>query len=254
MHRIGRTARAGKTGKALSVSSEFDYDSLAKLERYLKYKIPVIQPEARFLENVSFVRIVRVDREDGADHVRSGGRGDKRHVRGERGASRGRGPERGRGRQGAGAGERPPRRDHAHAQGPKPEQGERPAGRDQQKRYGEDRGAYMDTRRAKGQQHTGKGGQRHDRRPEHKNKKDTFAIVPRSPAKAGLFSRIGKAIKSLFTRKKSEPQISERTRRILEQEQRGGGDHKRGPKQGRRRPGGHRKGGRGDGAGGQRRR
>ena len=256
VHRIGRTARAGKTGKALSVSSEFDYDSLAKLERYLKYKIPVVQPEARFLENVSFVRIVRVDREDGADHVRSGGRGDKRHergARGERGAARGRGQERGRGRQGAG--DRPPRREHAHAhaQAAKPEHGERPP-RNQQQRYGEDRGAYIDSRRGKGhgQQHGSKGGQRHDRRPD--NKKESFAIVPRSPAKVGIFSRIGKAIKSLFTRKKSEPQISERTRRILEQEQRGGGDHKRGQKQGRRRQGGHRKGGRGDGAGGQRRR
>ncbi|MBN8221555.1 MAG: DEAD/DEAH box helicase, partial [Spirochaetes bacterium] len=99
VHRIGRTARAGKTGKAMSFSSEFDYDSLAKLERYLKYKIPVVQPEQRFIENTSFVRIVQVSRQDGADHLRSGRnerRGERGARRGERGAGAGRGGRDGR--------------------------------------------------------------------------------------------------------------------------------------------------------------
>ncbi|MCB1202525.1 MAG: DEAD/DEAH box helicase [Leptospiraceae bacterium] len=59
VHRIGRTARAGKSGQALSICSEMDYDDFGKLERYLKYKIPVVSPEERFIENLSFLKIVR---------------------------------------------------------------------------------------------------------------------------------------------------------------------------------------------------
>lgn len=58
VHRIGRTARAGKSGFALSICSELDYENLDRLEKYLKYKIPVIQPEEKYLENLSFVKIV----------------------------------------------------------------------------------------------------------------------------------------------------------------------------------------------------
>jgi hypothetical protein len=39
--------------------------------------------------------------------------------------------------------------------------------------------------------------------------------------KWGVFKRIARSVMSLFVRKKSEPQISERTRRILEEENRG---------------------------------
>jgi ATP-dependent RNA helicase RhlB len=40
VHRIGRTARAGKTGKAVSFASEQDVYELADIERYLGNKIP----------------------------------------------------------------------------------------------------------------------------------------------------------------------------------------------------------------------
>lgn len=62
VHRIGRTARAGKSGQAISICSEMDYDSFGKLERYLKYKIPSIAPEDRFIENLSFVRLVKTQK------------------------------------------------------------------------------------------------------------------------------------------------------------------------------------------------
>ena len=40
VHRIGRTARAGKTGKAISLSSEQDVYELPAIERYIGKKIP----------------------------------------------------------------------------------------------------------------------------------------------------------------------------------------------------------------------
>jgi ATP-dependent RNA helicase RhlB len=40
VHRIGRTARAGKTGKAISLTSEQDVYELAPIERYIGKKIP----------------------------------------------------------------------------------------------------------------------------------------------------------------------------------------------------------------------
>ncbi|MCS6984358.1 MAG: DEAD/DEAH box helicase [Leptospiraceae bacterium] len=58
VHRIGRTARSGKSGFALAICSELDYDHLSRLEKYLRYKIPVLHPEERYLENLSFVKII----------------------------------------------------------------------------------------------------------------------------------------------------------------------------------------------------
>ncbi|GAB4442583.1 MAG: DEAD/DEAH box helicase [Turneriella sp.] len=211
VHRIGRTARAGKTGKAISVCSEFDYDSLAKLERYLKYKIPVSQPEARYLENISFVRIVHVERQDGADHVRGGDR------RGARGAERG----------------RRDRKRHEGGREPRKPHGKSTHGAAQHQKQKD--GAYFDARRGRGNNEP-RG--RDERRGQRRGREDNFAIVPRTPEKVGFFTRIGRSLKSLFTRKPATPQISERTRRLLEQETRSGGNKPRGNNKRRRRGGG----------------
>ena len=45
VHRIGRTARAGKTGRALSLACERYVFHLESIEEWLGYKIPVVWPE-----------------------------------------------------------------------------------------------------------------------------------------------------------------------------------------------------------------
>jgi ATP-dependent RNA helicase RhlB len=232
VHRIGRTARAGKTGKAISISSEFDYDSLAKLERYLKYKIPVVQPEARYLENVSFVRIVHVERQDGADHVR----------RGARGAERG-GRDRKRHEGGRGA-----RREARGGSEARSNEGRKPHHKGAPQHQKQRDGAFFDARRGRGNnEQRGRDGQRGQQSGQRRGRNDNFAIVPRTPEKVGFFTRIGRSLKSLFTRKPAKPQISERTRRLLEQETRGSNDRPRGNKKRRRRGGGNNRRGGGGG-------
>jgi ATP-dependent RNA helicase RhlE len=41
VHRIGRTARAGSTGVAISFCTEFEYAYLQNIEKLIKYKVPV---------------------------------------------------------------------------------------------------------------------------------------------------------------------------------------------------------------------
>ena len=54
VHRIGRTARAGKTGKALSLASEQDVYELSDIEKYIGKKIPsLIADESLFEEDKS---------------------------------------------------------------------------------------------------------------------------------------------------------------------------------------------------------
>jgi ATP-dependent RNA helicase RhlB len=54
VHRIGRTARVGKDGKAISLACEDYIHALPAIEKYLGMKIPVIWPEeAMFIEDKS---------------------------------------------------------------------------------------------------------------------------------------------------------------------------------------------------------
>lgn len=50
VHRIGRTARAGRTGKSISFCSEKDYIELEKIEKFLGKKIPVGELREDFLQ------------------------------------------------------------------------------------------------------------------------------------------------------------------------------------------------------------
>ncbi|MCB1140725.1 MAG: DEAD/DEAH box helicase [Leptospiraceae bacterium] len=50
VHRIGRTARAGKKGKSLSFCSERDYVELDKIEKYIGNKLDVLQVDEKYLK------------------------------------------------------------------------------------------------------------------------------------------------------------------------------------------------------------
>ena len=81
VHRIGRTARAGKTGAAYSLCSEQDVYSLPDIEKYIEAKIPVIIPgEEDFEKDLSADQYIKLDR-DSFDEERSGDRfGRKPHF------------------------------------------------------------------------------------------------------------------------------------------------------------------------------
>ena len=90
VHRIGRTARAGKTGKAITLVSEQDVYELPPIERYINRKLPSeTATKELFAEDKSEGRHIRTD----SDTERGEGR-----VRGE-GRQRGEGRMRGHGHQ-----------------------------------------------------------------------------------------------------------------------------------------------------------
>ena len=91
VHRIGRTARAGKTGKAYSFCSEQDVYNLPAIERYIGAKIPVAAlSDDSFSEDKSagvYIKIARYDSDydDEAGRKRPGDRREKgqRHSHGQ---------------------------------------------------------------------------------------------------------------------------------------------------------------------------
>jgi len=72
VHRIGRTARAGKTGKAFTLASEQDVYELADIEKYIGKKIPSqVANESLYSEDKSAGMRIRTDMYDDR------GRGDR---------------------------------------------------------------------------------------------------------------------------------------------------------------------------------
>lgn len=67
VHRIGRTARAGKTGKAYSLCSEQDVYNLPNIEKYLEKKIPVEVPDTGYFCDDSSAHIyIQLDNAHGS--------------------------------------------------------------------------------------------------------------------------------------------------------------------------------------------
>lgn len=89
VHRIGRTARAGRLGKAVSFCSETDYNELEKIERYLRQKIEVTPVEEELLdfpkgEFEPFVAGDAYDQGPKERHQRNGKQPQSRDGRGNR--------------------------------------------------------------------------------------------------------------------------------------------------------------------------
>lgn len=100
VHRIGRTARAGKSGKAISLASEQDVYQLPAIEKYLGKKIPSeVSIESMYGEDKSDGMRIRTDmygddRDDrrGPSRGRASGSGSRDGRGGEHRPSAGRGP------------------------------------------------------------------------------------------------------------------------------------------------------------------
>ncbi|GHV75296.1 hypothetical protein AGMMS49942_01170 [Spirochaetia bacterium] len=92
VHRIGRTARAGKSGKAVSLASEQDVYELPDIERYIGKKIPAVFADESLLgEDKSEGLRIRTDTYEDR------GRGDHRDGRRHDGPRRGEGHRQGDG-------------------------------------------------------------------------------------------------------------------------------------------------------------
>jgi len=71
VHRIGRTARAGKTGRAITLASEQDVYELPAIERYIGKKIPSeIAMQEHYHDDASAGKFISIDSYDGS---RTGG-------------------------------------------------------------------------------------------------------------------------------------------------------------------------------------
>ncbi|MBB6480816.1 DEAD/DEAH box helicase [Spirochaeta isovalerica] len=90
VHRIGRTARAGKSGKAISLACEKYVYGLPAVEKYIDLKIPVAwADESLFVEDKSEgMRFHLRDSNSRADRNGRGRRDDNRNRPGNRGGNR----------------------------------------------------------------------------------------------------------------------------------------------------------------------
>jgi len=124
VHRIGRTARAGKSGKSITFADEEYVFNLEAVENFIQMKIPVIWPEEGDLEPVedksasySFRDLVRDDEYGGRPS-----RGPRSGAKPSRGGSRG--PRRGK-PQSSGRPKRAKDERDNKPRGPRPERQER---------------------------------------------------------------------------------------------------------------------------------
>ncbi len=121
VHRIGRTARAGKSGMAISLACERYVQGLEGIEKYIDSKIPVEWfDETMLVDDASFG--MRFERDnDRVSRGERGGRRGERPDRGRRGEHRGGRPERGPKRDGAPRHDQRPQPRREHAQGEHPQ-------------------------------------------------------------------------------------------------------------------------------------
>ncbi len=223
VHRIGRTARAGTDGDAISLGCEEYVITLPEIESYIGRKIPVASVTPELLAELAPAS-PRRKREHAPNRGRSGqgqgGRpGGPRHGGNSHGGSHGgsssgrpqgshgnsQGGQNRRHRNGPPGGERrdqPPAASAAPRQDTvapntavQPQQGHRPPRREQQNDSQRRQEGRHDQRRS--------GGGRNDGRRHQPRAHDQHAprVVPQQPApRTGVVAKVGRMVKSLFSR------------------------------------------------------
>lgn len=86
VHRIGRTARAGRMRKAIGFCSESDYVELEKIEKYLKQKIEILEVNEEYIQfpTGEFPPFIGGDSYDREKEVHFKQNGRRPHDRGDR--------------------------------------------------------------------------------------------------------------------------------------------------------------------------
>jgi superfamily II DNA/RNA helicase len=203
VHRIGRTGRAGEEGRAFSLVSDRDVESLARIEDYLKHKLPV-----GWIEDAELVTQFKpfsaemphedrpFDRRPRQDRGGGGGGGPRRDNRRD---FKGRGPDGGRRFDRNDRNDRNDRRPEAH---PRKDRDQRPDNRDRRDNRDnrpQGNGQHHHARRPQGQrsERPQQGQQKphhHHPRPRHQQAK----APAQPPQQKNVLAKVSGFIKKLF--------------------------------------------------------
>ena len=211
VHRIGRTARLGAEGDAISFACERYAMGLPDIEAYIGQEIPRASVDPELL--IAVPRAPRPQVEAVAEEGESIGEifREVREARAAEDAKRGGGRSRSGGRDGGGRGERREGGSRSgEGRGPRPPRKPRPEPAQATGKTGEKAPVQPQLALAEGDEHAPRkrrrrrGGRRVDGAAPQPAAAPATAATPAAAAQPSLLSRIGRGLKSLVTRSPSK--------------------------------------------------
>ncbi len=211
VHRIGRTARLGAEGDAISFACERYAMGLPDIEAYIGQEIPRASVDPELL--IAVPRAPRPQVEAVAEEGESIGEifREVREARAAEDAKRGGGRSRSGGRDGGGRGERREGGSRSgEGRGPRPPRKPRPEPAQATGKTGEKAPVQPQLALAEGDEHAPRkrrrrrGGRRVDGAAPQPAAAPATAATPTAAAQPSLLSRIGRGLKSLVTRSPSK--------------------------------------------------
>ena len=211
VHRIGRTARLGAEGDAISFACERYAMGLPDIEAYIGQEIPRASVDPELL--IAVPRAPRPQVEAVAEEGESIGEifREVREARAAEDAKRGGGRSRSGGRDGGGRGERREGGSRSgEGRGPRPPRKPRPEPAQATGKTGEKAPVQPQLALAEGDEHAPRkrrrrrGGRRVDGAAPQPAAAPVTAATPTAAAQPSLLSRIGRGLKSLVTRSPSK--------------------------------------------------
>ena len=211
VHRIGRTARLGAEGDAISFACERYAMGLPDIEAYIGQEIPRASVDPELL--IAVPRAPRPQVEAVAEEGESIGEifREVREARAAEDAKRGGGRSRSGGRDGGGRGERREGGSRSgEGRGPRPPRKPRPEPAQAAGKTGEKAPVQPQLALAEGDEHAPRkrrrrrGGRRVDGAAPQPAAAPATAATPTAAAQPSLLSRIGRGLKSLVTRSPSK--------------------------------------------------